>query len=98
MPHIDEHTPLIAVVQVGPPTRRYPHHTFRRFCTFTLSIDHTAITYVAGLQRRTVGFGYKEALHTEASVLQGPQPKPRLVVGTVGNTRRNRANICRQCN
>ncbi|EQL02854.1 glutamate carboxypeptidase 2 [Ophiocordyceps sinensis CO18] len=28
-----ERTPLLQTVRVGPPRRRYPHSTFRRFCT-----------------------------------------------------------------
>lgn len=28
-----ESTPLIQTVRVGPPQRRYPHNTCRRFCT-----------------------------------------------------------------
>ena len=34
----NERTPLIAVVQIGPPRRRYPNQTLRRFCTFVLSV------------------------------------------------------------
>lgn len=29
----NESTPLIQTVRVGPPRRRYRHHTLRRFCT-----------------------------------------------------------------
>ncbi|KAF2093545.1 N-acetylated-alpha-linked acidic dipeptidase-like protein [Rhizodiscina lignyota] len=32
-----ERTPLLAVVRVEQPRRRYPHQTLRRFCTFLLS-------------------------------------------------------------
>ncbi|KYK54633.1 hypothetical protein DCS_06593 [Drechmeria coniospora] len=30
---VNESTPLIQTVRVGPPRRRYPHQTLRRFCT-----------------------------------------------------------------
>lgn len=33
----DENTPLIQTVQVGPPRRRYPHQTWRRFFTLICS-------------------------------------------------------------
>ncbi|KAF2469078.1 Zn-dependent exopeptidase [Lindgomyces ingoldianus] len=33
----DEHTPLLAVVQIRPARPRYPHHTLRRICTILLS-------------------------------------------------------------
>jgi len=33
----NEETPLIAIVHVAPPRRRYPHSTLRRICTFLLT-------------------------------------------------------------
>jgi N-acetylated-alpha-linked acidic dipeptidase len=34
----DENTPLIQTVRVGPPRRRYPHQTWRRFFTLICSV------------------------------------------------------------
>ncbi|KAI1823201.1 hypothetical protein F4861DRAFT_549946 [Xylaria intraflava] len=39
----NERTPLITTVIVGPPRRRYPHQTLRRFCTIALSSSLVAL-------------------------------------------------------
>ncbi len=42
----DERTPLITTVAVGPPVRRYPHQTLRRFCTVALGSSLVALLVV----------------------------------------------------
>ncbi|PHH88565.1 hypothetical protein CDD83_7359 [Cordyceps sp. RAO-2017] len=41
-PHAAERTPLIQTVRIGPPVRRYPHQTCRRFCTIACASLLTA--------------------------------------------------------
>lgn len=68
----DEATPLLTTVTVGPPVRRYPHQTLRRFCTVALGSSLIALLVVFFV---TIVFDPTAPSHHHRPHHIGPSPR-----------------------